>query len=141
MKRKILIVDDALTMRKLVAFTLRGAGLDVVEAPDGVDALSTLARQSFDLIIPDVNMPRMDGIPLTRQARATPNGRSVPILILTTESEVSKKNEAAPPVPVPRVGLSNRFNKTSCSRSSLESYPVLYAPTQHEYRTPRAVPP
>ncbi|MCC5022451.1 MAG: response regulator [Candidatus Synoicihabitans palmerolidicus] len=93
MKRKILIVDDALTMRKLVAFTLRGAGLDVVEAPDGVDALSTLARQSFDLIIPDVNMPRMDGIPLTRQARATPNGRSVPILILTTESEVSKKNE------------------------------------------------
>ena len=93
MKRKVLTVDDALTMRKLVAFTLRGAGLDVVEAADGVDALAALQRQSFDLIITDVNMPRMDGITFTRQARATANGRSVPILILTTESEIGKKNE------------------------------------------------
>ncbi len=93
MKRKVLTVDDALTMRKLVAFTLRGAGLEVVEAADGVDALAALQRQSFDLIITDVNMPRMDGITFTRQARATANGRSVPILILTTESEIAKKNE------------------------------------------------
>ncbi len=93
MKRKVLTVDDALTMRKLVAFTLRGAGLEVVEAADGVDALAVLQRHPVDLIITDVNMPRMDGITFTRQARATANGRSVPILILTTESEVGKKNE------------------------------------------------
>lgn len=93
MKRKVLTVDDALTMRKLIAFTLRGAGLEVVEAADGVEALEVLRNQPVDLIITDVNMPRMDGIAFTRQARTTPNGRAVPILILTTESEVGKKNE------------------------------------------------
>ena len=93
MKRKVLTVDDALTMRKLVAFTLRGAGMDVIEAADGVDALALLQRTPVDLIITDVNMPRMDGITFTRQARGTANGRSIPILILTTESEVGKKNE------------------------------------------------
>lgn len=94
MKKTVLTVDDALTMRKLVAFTLRGAGLEVVEAGDGVEALQLLRTRSFDLIISDVNMPRMDGIEFTRQARALLAGRPVPILILTTESELEKKNQA-----------------------------------------------
>jgi two-component system, chemotaxis family, chemotaxis protein CheY len=94
MKRTALIVDDALTMRKLVSFTLRTAGLNVLEAGDGVEALKLVRAHPVDLIISDVNMPNMDGIEFTRQARGVLAGRAVPILILTTESEVEKKNQA-----------------------------------------------
>jgi two-component system, chemotaxis family, chemotaxis protein CheY len=94
MKRTVLTVDDALTMRKLVSFTLRSVGLNVIEAADGVEALGIIQSQSVDLIITDVNMPRMDCIEFTRRARATPLARSTPILILTTESEPEKKAQA-----------------------------------------------
>ena len=91
MKRTVLAIDDALTMRKLVSFTLRTAGLDVVEAPDGADAIELLKTRTFDLIITDVNMPKLNGIEFTRQARQLPNGKTVPILMLTTESDAEKK--------------------------------------------------
>ncbi len=91
MKRTVLAIDDALTMRKLVSFTLRTAGLDVVEAPDGADAIEILKTRTFDLIITDVNMPKLNGIEFTRQARQLPNGKTVPILMLTTESDAEKK--------------------------------------------------
>jgi two-component system, chemotaxis family, chemotaxis protein CheY len=94
MKKNVLIVDDAMTMRKMVSFTLRGAGYQTVEAGDGVEALNAMGSGSFDLIITDVNMPRMDGIQFTKQARAALRGRPVPILILTTESDTEKKNQA-----------------------------------------------
>ncbi len=83
-----------MTMRKMVAFTLRGAGFEVIEAANGVEGLKQLAAKPVDLIITDVNMPQMDGIEFTRQARVALRGRAVPILILTTESDQSKKNEA-----------------------------------------------
>jgi len=94
MKRTALIVDDALTMRKLVSFTLRTAGLNVIEAGDGVEALKLVRAHPVDLIISDVNMPNMDGIEFTRQARRVLAGRPVPILILTTESDAEKKTQA-----------------------------------------------
>jgi two-component system, chemotaxis family, chemotaxis protein CheY len=94
MPRTVLAVDDAMTMRKMVAFTLRGAGFDVIEAGNGLEGLKQLALKPVDLIITDVNMPQMDGIEFTRQARIALRGRAVPILILTTESDQSKKNEA-----------------------------------------------
>lgn len=83
-----------MTMRKMVAFTLRGAGFEVVEAGHGADGLKQLNAKPVDLIVTDVNMPVMDGIEFTRQARAALRGRPVPILILTTESDQSKKAEA-----------------------------------------------
>jgi two-component system, chemotaxis family, chemotaxis protein CheY len=94
MSRTVLAVDDAMTMRKMVAFTLRGAGFEVIEAGNGAEGLKQLAAKPVDLIITDVNMPVMDGIEFTRQARAALRGRPVPILILTTESDQSKKAEA-----------------------------------------------
>lgn len=94
MKNTVLVVDDAMTMRKMVSFTLRGSGYQTVEAGDGIDALAALGAHVVDMIITDVNMPRMDGIEFTRQARVALKGRSVPILILTTESELEKKNQA-----------------------------------------------
>jgi two-component system chemotaxis response regulator CheY len=94
MSRTVLAVDDAMTMRKMVAFTLRGAGFEVIEAANGAEGLKQLGARPVDLIITDVNMPVMDGIEFTRQARAALRGRPVPILILTTESDQSKKAEA-----------------------------------------------
>ncbi len=82
----ILAVDDSPSMRKMVSFTLTGAGYQVVEAGDGVDAYEKAQAQSFDLVLTDQNMPRLDGLGLTRKLRDHPQFKTVPILVLTTES-------------------------------------------------------
>lgn len=82
----ILTVDDSPSMRKMVSFTLVGAGYQVVEAIDGVDAFEKALAQSFDLVLTDQNMPRMDGLGLTRKLREHPKFKTIPILMLTTES-------------------------------------------------------
>lgn len=91
MSKKILTVDDSKTMRDMITFTLRKAGFDVAEAEDGKAALSVLGGGRFDLIITDLNMPNMDGITLIKNVRSASSHRAVPILILTTESDNSKK--------------------------------------------------
>ena len=83
--------DDSASMRQMVAFTLRQAGYDVVEAVDGVDALAHLQRTPIAMLITDLNMPRMDGIDLIKQVRANPAYRFIPIIMLTTESSGEKK--------------------------------------------------
>ena len=93
MSKRILAVDDSKTMRDMVAFTLRNAGFQVEEAEDGKAALGKLGGAKFDLIITDLNMPNMDGISLIRNVRAGSQHRAVPILILTTESDATKKND------------------------------------------------
>ena len=82
----ILTVDDSPSMRKMVSFTLVGAGYQVVEAVDGIDAIEKSETQSFDLVLTDQNMPRLDGLGLTRKLREHAQYKSVPILMLTTES-------------------------------------------------------
>jgi two-component system chemotaxis response regulator CheY len=82
----ILAVDDSPSMRKMVSFTLTGAGYQVVEAVDGQDAYEKAQNQSFDLVLTDQNMPRLDGLGLTRKLRDHPQFKSTPILMLTTES-------------------------------------------------------
>jgi two-component system chemotaxis response regulator CheY len=91
MARKILAVDDSKTMRDMVSFTLRKAGFDVTEAADGQNALDVMRGKKFDLIITDINMPIMDGITLIKNVRTGSDHRAVPILILTTESDDTKK--------------------------------------------------
>jgi two-component system chemotaxis response regulator CheY len=93
MSKKILTVDDSKTMRDMVAFTLRKAGFEVNEAEDGNKALAVLAGAKFDLIITDLNMPNMDGISLIKNVRTSAQHRAVPILILTTEGDGTKKAE------------------------------------------------
>jgi len=90
-RKRVLIVDDSKTMRDMVAFTLRNAGFDVIEAEDGQKALGTLRTTSADLTITDLNMPNLDGIGLIRSLRADPRHRGMPILMLTTESDPAKK--------------------------------------------------
>ncbi len=89
----ILAVDDSASMRQMVVFTLKGAGHQVTEAVDGQAALDVAKGQKFDLVLTDVNMPRMDGITLARELRSLPNFKFTPILMLTTEAGLNKKQE------------------------------------------------
>ncbi len=89
----ILAVDDSASMRQMVAFTLKGAGHTVTDAADGQQALNIAKTQSFDLVLTDINMPIMDGITLTKELRALPAYRFTPILVLTTEAGMDKKQQ------------------------------------------------
>ena len=89
--RSILAVDDSASMRKMVAFTLTSAGFHVVEAVDGQDALDKAQHHAIDLVLTDQNMPRMDGLNLTKKLRENPKFKTTPILILTTESSDQMK--------------------------------------------------
>lgn len=94
MSRTALVVDDSISMRKLVAATLRSAGLIVHESENGREALDRLSVSSVDLVITDLNMPVMDGLALVRAVRTTSKHRLVPILLLTTETSAQKKAAA-----------------------------------------------
>ena len=92
MAKVILTVDDSASIRQMVKFTLSDAGYDVVEAIDGKDALAKLAKP-VNLVITDLNMPNLDGIGLIRSVRANPACKGIPIVMLTTESQESRKQE------------------------------------------------
>jgi two-component system chemotaxis response regulator CheY len=93
MSKRILTVDDSASVRQLVGFTLRGAGYEVIEAADGNDALQKL-NGLLHLIVTDLNMPVLDGIGLVKGVRSNATYKYVPIVVLTTESQDSKKQEA-----------------------------------------------
>lgn len=93
MAKTILIVDDSASVRQVVGIALKGAGYDVVEAVDGSDALTKLDGRKINLIISDVNMPKMDGITFVKQAKQLPAYKFTPVIMLTTESQESKKTE------------------------------------------------
>ena len=93
MTKTILTVDDSATVRQMVSFTLKASGYEVIEATDGQDALTKLT-QPLNMIVTDLNMPSLDGIGLIKALRAHPTCKYVPIVVLTTESEAAKKQEA-----------------------------------------------
>lgn len=93
MAKTILIVDDSASVRQVVSIALKGAGYDVLEACDGKDALSKLNGQKVHLIISDVNMPNMDGITLVKEVKQLAAYKFTPIIMLTTESQETKKQE------------------------------------------------
>jgi two-component system chemotaxis response regulator CheY len=93
MTKTILTVDDSTTVRQMVNFTLTGAGYEVLEAKDGQDALDKL-KQPPSMVLTDLNMPTLDGIGLIKRLRAHPAFKYVPIVVLTTESETGKKQQA-----------------------------------------------
>jgi two-component system chemotaxis response regulator CheY len=90
MSKTLLIVDDSSSMRQTLGIALRGAGYEVVEACDGQDALGKLDGRKYNLIISDVNMPNMDGISFVKAAKALPNYKFTPIIMLTTEGDATK---------------------------------------------------
>jgi two-component system chemotaxis response regulator CheY len=93
MAKSILAVDDSASIRQMVGFTLKSSGYEVVEAVDGMDGLEKAKGKTFNLILTDQNMPRMDGLTLIKNLRALPQYKTVPILMLTTESSDAMKQQ------------------------------------------------
>ena len=97
MAKRILTVDDSISMRQMISFTLRENGYEVIEAVDGQDAISKAQNQYFDLIFTDQNMPNVDGLTLIQMLRVLPEHEKTPILMLTTEAsdDMKKMGRAA----------------------------------------------
>ncbi|WP_374668741.1 response regulator [Ramlibacter sp.] len=91
MSKAILVVDDTRSMRKMVSAVLAGAGYDVAEAGDGVEALELARTRQFDLVVTDHNMPRMDGVTLVRELRRLPVYDTVALIVLSTEVDPALK--------------------------------------------------
>lgn len=94
MSMTILTVDDSRTMRDMLKLALSDAGFRVVQAEDGVHGLEVLRTEAPDVIVTDINMPRMDGYGFIKGVRGDGRHRAVPILVLTTESDAEKKERA-----------------------------------------------
>ena len=97
MSKVIMTADDSSSVRQMVGFTLKQAGYEVIEAVDGENAVAKAADRKIDMLITDLNMPRLDGIGLIKQIRANPLYKFIPIIMLTTESqpEMKQKGKAA----------------------------------------------
>ncbi len=94
MSKTVLTVDDSRTMRDMLRLALSAAGYIVIQAEDGIEGLEKLADCSPDVIITDINMPRMDGFTFISGVRQDGRHRAVPILVLSTEFSDEKKQRA-----------------------------------------------
>lgn len=93
MAKTILMVDDSITIRQMINFTLKSAGYTIIEAVDGQDGINKARAEHVDLIITDLNMPNKNGLELIRELRTDEGHQHTPILMLSTESDQTKKNE------------------------------------------------
>ncbi len=94
MSKTVLTVDDSRTMRDMLKLALVEAGFNVVQANDGILGLQALDNVRPDVIVTDINMPNLDGFGLIERVRRDQRFRTIPILVLTTESDAEKKNRA-----------------------------------------------
>ncbi|HTS30346.1 MAG TPA: response regulator [Bryobacteraceae bacterium] len=97
MESNILVVDDSAAIRKILQRVLRQTGMSIrsiLEAGDGQEALELLKSKSVDLVLTDVNMPKMDGIQLLAALKSAPQWRHIPVLMVTTEGGETKVGEA-----------------------------------------------
>jgi two-component system chemotaxis response regulator CheY len=94
MPKTILTVDDSASMRQMVKLTLTEGGYKVIEASDGSLGLAAARANAVDMVLTDLNMPGLDGVALIRELRKLPAYAGVPIILLTTESDAARKQEA-----------------------------------------------
>ncbi len=87
----IMTAEDSSSIRQAVCLILRQAGYNVIEAEDGMDALEKMMKNDVDMLLTDVNMPRMDGLELIKNVRSKAQYKFIPIITLTTESQMTKK--------------------------------------------------
>lgn len=90
----VLAVDDTRALRAMLADCLKSGGHEVILAADGVEALDRLRERRPDIVITDLNMPRMNGLDFIEAARREPEGQNLPMLLLTTETAQSLKDRA-----------------------------------------------
>jgi len=85
--RKVLVVEDSLPQREMISELLRGIGLQVFVASDGMEALEQLQSQSPDMVVLDIVMPRMNGYELCRRIKADPATQNVPVVMCSSKGE------------------------------------------------------
>lgn len=93
MSKTILIVDDSSSLRQVVSIALTRAGYEVIEAVDGMDGLTKLDGRKINLIVSDVNMPRMDGITFLSNVKQNARYKFTPVIMLTTEGQDAMKEK------------------------------------------------
>jgi two-component system chemotaxis response regulator CheY len=98
MSYRVLIVDDSPAMRSFIRRVMDLSGFDVgeyLQAADGVEALEVLTREHVDVILTDINMPRMNGEELVRKLEANDALRSIPVMVVSTDGTESRINHMA----------------------------------------------
>ncbi len=93
MVKKLMVVDDNDLVRRMAARILRRAGYTVIEAVNGLDALNKLNGSEVDMVITDLRMPLMDGLEFIRELREIPAYRYLPIAVITSDLQESKRIE------------------------------------------------
>ncbi|MFZ3230786.1 MAG: response regulator [Pseudobdellovibrio sp.] len=92
---KILIVDDSVTIRKVLRMILQAEGHEFIEAIDGIDGLAKFEENpGIALVLTDINMPNMDGLTMCERLRQTPRGKTVAIFVISTEGNAELKSRA-----------------------------------------------
>ena len=92
--KKILIVDDATTVRMYHRQLMESIGYQVEEAGNGLEALERINQESFDLLLVDINMPKMDGYTFIEEVRKTPDVRATPAIMISTEETEQDQDKA-----------------------------------------------
>jgi CheY-like chemotaxis protein len=90
----VLVVDDSISVRRVVTRRLRSLGLEVEEVSDGIEALSKLSSRPYGVVLTDLEMPRMDGFELLAEMRRLPALASVPVIVASTESQAATRRRA-----------------------------------------------
>lgn len=91
----LLAIDDSPSVRQMIRVTFASAGFEIIEAADGLEALQKAASTTIDIVVTDLNMPRMNGLAFIRHLRARPSYHGLPIIVLTTESDQGSRKEAS----------------------------------------------
>jgi len=94
MSKTILTIDDSASIRQMVAMTLTGAGLDVLEAGNGQEGYEVATTNTVHAVLTDLNMPVLNGIEFIKKYRQHPSSKGIPIILLTTESDDELKRQA-----------------------------------------------
>ena len=94
MTGRVLTIDDSQSVRQMISMTLVGSGFTVDEARDGAEGYDKATTVSYNAILTDLNMPKMNGLDFIRKFREHPSSRGVPIIFLSTESDEESKREA-----------------------------------------------
>ncbi len=90
----LLAVDDSPSVRQMIRLALAGTGFEVIEASDGIEALEKATSNTIDIVVTDLNMPRMNGLSFIKHLRARPSHHGLPIVVVTTESDQTFSKEA-----------------------------------------------
>jgi chemosensory pili system protein ChpA (sensor histidine kinase/response regulator) len=121
-----MVVDDSITVRKVTARLLKRQGMEVLTAKDGVDAVAQLQDHIPDLMLLDVEMPRMDGYELATQVRNNPELKHIPIIMITSRTGTKHRDRAE------KIGINRYLGKPFNETELLENINALLSERQTE---------